>query len=214
MDQDREKLRQLEEMEETFLKEQAYTCMEECGEMQAEYLKAQDFSDQITDRLRLYNVCRAKMSNGCTCGLAFPAKMWTQTPGTWKFFCKVDWASLVDAALTMDDDSHIRKYAVMMVERHGEDFNKWPAIRCWAKFFPWRRGASIVAELQMDDGTWEAFMADRLPTELDDEIKKCRADFVKASKMMDPAEVQALMPKSFPMRFARGAVHGDCAVPH
>ena len=59
----------------------------------------------------------------------------------------------------------------------------------------------MVAELQMDDGHWEAFMADRLPTELDDEIKKCRAAFVNASKQMDPSEVQALMPMSFPMSF-------------
>ncbi len=108
---------------------------------------------------------------------------------------------MVNAALTMDDDSHIRKYALMMIEKHGEDWNRWPPIGCGAKFFPWRRGASMVAELQMDDGHWEAFMADRLPTELDDAIKKCRADFVKASKMMDETEVQALMPMSFPMSF-------------
>ncbi len=112
LDQDPEKLRQLEEMEEKFLKDQSYTCMSECGEMQREYLKALDFSDQITDRLRLYNVCRAKMGNGCTCGLAFPAKMWTQTPGTWKFFCKVDCCNLVEATLTMEDENHVRQHTV------------------------------------------------------------------------------------------------------
>ncbi len=57
----------------------------------------------------------------------------------------------------------------------------------------------MVAELKMDDGHWEAFMADRLPTELDDEIKKSRAAFVNASKLMDPEEVKSLMPISFPM---------------
>eukprot|EP00975_Prorocentrum_lima_P036157 7606127-Prorocentrum_lima.AAC.1 len=34
------------------------------------------------------------------------------------------------------------------------------------------KGPSMVAELKMFDGNWEAFMADRFPEQLDDEIKR------------------------------------------
>ncbi len=45
------------------------TCGDKPEELQVQYLKALDFADEITDYIRIYNVCRAKDYNGCTCGL-------------------------------------------------------------------------------------------------------------------------------------------------
>eukprot|EP00975_Prorocentrum_lima_P042955 9019857-Prorocentrum_lima.AAC.1 len=58
-----------------------YQACSEYGEKQQEYLKALDFMDILTDKLRFYHVCRAKtnlnlMGGHCNCGLAFPANMW------------------------------------------------------------------------------------------------------------------------------------------
>ena len=60
-----------------------YQTCSQCGEKQAEMLKALDFIDAYGEGLRLYNVCRAKTKYDhkrdkmCSCGLAFPAKLWT-----------------------------------------------------------------------------------------------------------------------------------------
>ena len=63
-----------------------------------------DFMDTFGPDIRVYNVCRAKtgydQSTGCacSCGLAFPNKLWLQPdPNTWKFKCKLDWRNLVKA---------------------------------------------------------------------------------------------------------------------
>eukprot|EP00974_Lingulodinium_polyedra_P015888 1542416-Lingulodinium_polyedra.AAC.1 len=60
------------------------------GEEQPEYLKAMDFMDVLTPRIRYFNACRAKTSawdnaRNCagTCGHAFPSKMWYRFPGLW-----------------------------------------------------------------------------------------------------------------------------------
>eukprot|EP00975_Prorocentrum_lima_P058111 12188959-Prorocentrum_lima.AAC.1 len=58
-----------------------------------------------------------------------------------------------------------------MRDQYRQDINTWPQYGCGATFLPRARGASAVAEVKLKDGTWQAFMADRLPRELDDEIR-------------------------------------------
>eukprot|EP00975_Prorocentrum_lima_P000574 112454-Prorocentrum_lima.AAC.1 len=58
-----------------------------------------------------------------------------------------------------------------MKEKHTANTDKWPKVGCGARFLPWARGASLVAEIKMADGRWEACMADSCPEQLDDEIK-------------------------------------------
>ena len=67
-----------------------YETCKDFGDKQAAMLRALDFVDAFSQGLRLYNVCRAKTRNDektnthCSCGLAFPSKMWTQPdPGRW-----------------------------------------------------------------------------------------------------------------------------------
>ncbi len=59
----------------------------------------------------------------------------------------------------------------------------------------------MVAEIRLGDGRWEAFPADRMPRELDDEIKKVHADFFEAAKFLDPAELNDVLPVSLPMTY-------------
>eukprot|EP00975_Prorocentrum_lima_P019300 4064021-Prorocentrum_lima.AAC.1 len=59
-----------------------------------------------------------------------------------------------------------------MKEKHTTQVDNWPKIGYGARFMPWGRGASMVMDMQMKEGSWEAFMADRLAEVLDDEIKK------------------------------------------
>ena len=192
-------LESLEELEELWEKSQEYTALKEKGDQQADYLKALDFLDHVTENMRMYNVCRAQVGQSGTCGLAYPSKLWTQTPGKWKFYCRVDWNNLVSAAVSLDDESPLKKWTQRMIMRYGDNVGGWPHIGCGAKFVPWARGESMVAEIRLGSGKWEAFCADRMPRELDDEIKKVHADFFEASKFLDPAELKDVLPVSLPM---------------
>eukprot|EP00975_Prorocentrum_lima_P002745 606710-Prorocentrum_lima.AAC.1 len=60
-------------------------------------------------------------------------------------------------------------------------------------FAPWAKGASLVAEMQIGDGSWEAFMADRFPEQLDDELKKVQK-FYLAAKHSEPEELLETLP--------------------
>ena len=51
----------------------------------------------------------------------------------------------------------------------------------------------------MDDGSWTAFAAERMPQELDDEIKKIHAEFFKASTFLKLEDLQDIIPITFPM---------------
>ncbi len=51
----------------------------------------------------------------------------------------------------------------------------------------------------MPTGEWQSFMADRLPIELDDAIKKKHADFYMAQKELTPTELMDVLPISFPV---------------
>eukprot|EP00975_Prorocentrum_lima_P035558 7475658-Prorocentrum_lima.AAC.1 len=51
----------------------------------------------------------------------------------------------------------------------------------------------------MPDGGWAAFMADRCPEHLDDEIKRVHKDFYLASQHLEPEELLDSLPTSLPM---------------
>ena len=119
----------------------------------------------------------------------------------WRFYCNVDWSKLVSAAESCREakNNPLKKWTMHLCMKYGEDFSRWPAHGCGAKFTPWKRGESQVAELRLDDGTWTAFSADRMPTELDDEIKRVHAEFFKASQFVTPDDLKYVIPMTFPM---------------
>eukprot|EP00975_Prorocentrum_lima_P002337 509940-Prorocentrum_lima.AAC.1 len=51
----------------------------------------------------------------------------------------------------------------------------------------------------LEDGTWRAFMAERLPQMLDDEIKKCHEAFYDAARSLEPGALKDLIPITLPM---------------
>eukprot|EP00975_Prorocentrum_lima_P071141 12936028-Prorocentrum_lima.AAC.1 len=51
----------------------------------------------------------------------------------------------------------------------------------------------------MPDGHWEAFMADRFPKQLDDEIKEVHKQFYMAAQHLEPEELQDSLPMTLPM---------------
>ena len=78
-------LKEYEVIEEAYEKSRDYNTLSETGEAQSPFLKALDFADYIATDIRLYNVCRAKDSEGKTCGLAYLGKLETSTRGSLAF---------------------------------------------------------------------------------------------------------------------------------
>eukprot|EP00975_Prorocentrum_lima_P068781 12922564-Prorocentrum_lima.AAC.1 len=59
----------------------------------------------------------------------------------------------------------------------------------------------MVMEMQMKDGTWEAFMADHFPDKLDDEIKKVHEAFYLSAQKLEPEQLKDVLPMSLPMTY-------------
>eukprot|EP00974_Lingulodinium_polyedra_P099666 9654363-Lingulodinium_polyedra.AAC.1 len=57
----------------------------------------------------------------------------------------------------------------------------------------------MAIDMQTQDGEWLSFMADRLPSQLDDAIKGVRAGFYMAAKDLTPEELEEELPMAFPM---------------
>ena len=196
----------VEELEATYAATRDYQTLIEKGDQQVAYLKALDFVDALGPRLRLYNVCRARtnynMEKGChcSCGMAFPAKMWKRPNKTaWKWICQVDWEPLVIEKEKYPEDEMLEKWVNDLVNQYGDDWKKWPQPGCNSNFRPWRNGASMVVELKMGPNEWTSFMAERLPEELDDEIKKVHANYFLAQKDLTADELLDVLPIQFPM---------------
>ena len=86
-----------------------------------------------------------------------------------------------------------------MKDVYGDDITAWPQRGCQAKFKPFARGASRVIEMRNSEtGEWKAFLAARVPEQLDDEIKKVRAQFFQAMEKLEPQDVQDLIPMFMP----------------
>ena len=207
-DSDEEAQEELDNAEKEMAMTTDYQACAEYGAQQKKLLKALDFVDAFGDGLRLYNVCRAKTAYDntrgvvCSCGLAFPAKLWSkkfpERPWTWKFVCRVNWQELINAQQAQPDDKQLKEWVEDMRREYGEE-DKWPKIGCGSNFVPYAKGFSMVTEIKCPDGTWTAFSSDRLPPQLDDEIKKVQAEFYLAGTRLTAEQLKEIIPVSFPM---------------
>ena len=168
-------------------------------------LRALDYVNDYGQGLRLYHVCRAKTiqnkttTQKSTCGLALPTKMWTQPdPTQWKFICKVNWNALVREHQQKPEDEVLKKWVDDMHKDYGEHA-KWPKIGCGASFVPNIDEGTVVAEVICADGKWEAFAADPLPMELDDEIKQVHSTKYLPGPRLGPADFHQIIPMCQPM---------------
>ena len=181
-------------------------------------LKAVDYYDTICEGWRIYNVCRAKTGEWdhasgrqCDCGLAYPSKLWRQKGASmfdsfnlsakWQWTCNLQWQYLIDMA---KEGPGLAYETVKELEKdYGEDKAQWPQIGCGCDFYPWKKGYSMVCEIEMDvngQRRWEAFLSDRLPTSLDIVMKQMNKDAIsKAFGQVSPSELYRQMPMMFPM---------------
>ena len=103
------------------------------------------------------------------------------------------------AASCGDESNHISDWVCFMRGKYGQDHTTWPHIGCGARFSPFKRGESQVAELRLEYGSWIVFSAGGMPQILDDEIKKVHAEFCKASTHLCADDLQYIIPVTFPM---------------
>ena len=203
----KEKKKRAEELEQQCAETHDYQTLKEKGvDMQIKYLKALDFVDTLGPSMRVYNVCRARtgwndeLGVACSCGLAYPNKMWHQPDkNKWQWYCRVDWEPLVKEFEKHPEDVMLNKLVTYLKGKYGEDRAEWPQVGCGARFTPFKKGASMVVEIKQADNEWTSFVAERIPSELDDAIKGHRAKFYMAQKDLTPEELLDTLPMAFPM---------------
>ena len=81
------------------------------------------------------------------------------------------WEPLVKEFEKKPDDPMLKKWVETMAQKYG-NLQSWPKLGCDSWFTPWAKGMSMVVAVKCANGEWEAFAADRLPAELDDQIKR------------------------------------------
>ena len=119
--------------------------------------------------------------------------MWWQDGDRWSFRCGLNIEKIKNF---MPETYQACQKAMPNVpeehwERHcGVDF-------CRAKFAPWKRGASKVVELNVGGDTM-AFLAERMPEQLDDEIKKLLHDWHIAQGRVTPEDIMNCIPEALP----------------
>eukprot|EP00974_Lingulodinium_polyedra_P114315 11067495-Lingulodinium_polyedra.AAC.1 len=85
------------------------------------------------------------------------------------------WEPLVEEAAKRPDDPVLQGWIRDLTTTWGSDIKRWPQVGCGSNFYPWKKGASMVVEIQTQAGEWMSFMSDRLPSQLDDAIKGVKA---------------------------------------
>ena len=122
-------------------------------------------------------------------------------PGNWQFYCCCMWEYLLEEATDHPGGAADLWYRELLAEFGSMD--KFPHIGCGAQFVPWKRGPSMVCEIQLGTGggeKWEAFLAEQTPQALDDQLKKLSYDALTATFHAMPAEdIMKMIPITMPM---------------
>ena len=178
------------------------------------------FAESIIADVRVHHVCKARTALAgwnpqrnvaCSCGLTIPSKLWWQpNKEAWMFRCRLDWAALIEEGskeAVRGDIARpvtrwlrpVNKWISNLKRGYGDDFTKWPVIGCDSKFVPFAKGMSTVVEMRLEDGSWTAFAAERMPQELDDAIRGKSAEFHNAYMKLSQDELRSVIPVCFPM---------------
>ena len=206
-----------------------YTVGEEQGlkpgcALQLELLHALDYNDRLFDDAYLFNVCsecgmtipskmwwerqegswqrREKLQ------AVFPGSVFGKGEGKWSYKCLVEWHKL-ECELCHEEeqgtkDGPVKKVYQEMQELWDENVLDWPVVGCGRGFRAYSDGPSMVLSvLTKKDGgeeSWEAMMAERLPQNLDDAVKRTRhISLDTLCNNMDPDKIYRMMPMSFPV---------------
>ena len=205
----------LEAIEDEYEKAHEYqTAMEHGQAEQTRYLKALDYGDVLCEGWRRFYVCKAG-GTGNHCGFAFPSKLWRQKgrtaspdiserlmPGNWQYSCCCMWEYLQEESVDHPNSAADVWFQDMM--RTYDEMEKFPHIGCGATYVPWKKGPSMVCEIQLrqqgDGKDWEAFLADHTPQALDDQLKKLSYDALsKTFQSLSPDIIMKAIPVTMPM---------------
>ena len=120
-----------------------------------------------------------------------PADYWYNPKGTWGFWCKLMPSKIRERQPSQYEE--IRKSMGSIPDHEWDSY----APTCGARFVPWAKGASKVVELKVKD-TFYAILADRLPEELDDEIKKVQHAWHVALGRTTAEQIASAIPMCLP----------------
>ena len=199
-----ENLQVLEMLEDEVEQSEIYTA---CGGdsrllHMVDYVNVKDTEDCFL----VFDCCRAKLGDGTTCGRYMPSYYWYQpNKDRERYYCEVQW----DVVVTVDP--FIKKLIDKVYNNPPKEQLKHiiPPCGCGAKYVPWARGESQVVEVCISGRKphnpsaekWILFMADRLPAELDNEIKKVQSTgdhFIKAWAQLSDEEILSSIRKVYP----------------
>ena len=123
-----------------------------------------------------------------------PSFYWKKLGG-WKFYCEVSFEQIEE------QDPVAFKEIEAFFSNKGIARAHWKSHThcCGAKFIPWARGCSKVLEIYTESDGWLALLAERLPEELDDEIKGVIYEWNKACSKVTAEEILAAMPTIYPL---------------
>jgi len=121
-----------------------------------------------------------------------PGCYWWQPTSKWKFKCTVAWDQIAEQGIDG------QKVLDEMTRMFGPDRRNWQTPCCGANFAPWRKGASKVIELRDASGEWKAILADRLPEQLDDQIKGVLHEWHVAAQRITPDDIMSAIPLILP----------------
>ena len=139
--------------------------------------------------------CVAMQGKDYPCGIYMPEAFWWQEGypdrARWAFKCEIMPQKIKDC--------HPEMYENMKEGMKGIPDHEWNAYTgcCGAKFIPWAWGASKVVELTIC-GETHAILAERLPDQLDDEIKRMQYAFHKACGRVTAEQIMAAVPLVLP----------------
>ena len=116
--------------------------------------------DAINKDIRYCWACRGstgwKDGKACSCGLAFPSKLWLQPDRTkWRFYCHLDWTVLLEESAKEEvrhDPYHpVTQWVRNLIMRFGMRHEGWPQIGCGCRFVPYAKGMSMVVDMHLPD---------------------------------------------------------------
>ena len=131
----------------------------------------------------MYELCDRAIDGG-HCGLYMPGTFIKVHERSWKFYCQIHWP-----AVCVSDPGAVS----LMHEMHGTDKDCWPNLGCGARIVPWKQPLKVL-EIRMNDGSWQALRAVRVPERLDYLIQKNMFEWHRAADKVTLEEIQSVVP--------------------
>ena len=137
----------------------------------------------------LFDVCRR--GGELQCGVYMPSDFWWQDGEMWSFKCKI-----CPEKIKLKQPKMYQTIKKVMGDTPEEQWSICTPC-CGSKFIPWARGASKVVELRVGNAI-HAILAERLPEELDDEIKKVQYEWHRACGRTTAEQIAEAIPCCLP----------------